>query len=92
MHQLFLHDTTLALILLDPTRDTAFEDAVEWNIRLEKQLRGRPAVKLLVGTKDDQLEDQIRRDLTYQPQITKLLQDCRYCRLLLHKCQREYWH
>ena len=77
MHQLFLHDTTLALILLDPTRDTAFEDAVEWNIRLEKQLRGRPAVKLLVGTKEDQLEDQIRRDLTYQPQITKLLQDYR---------------
>ena len=74
VHQLFLHDTTLALILLDPTRDTAFEDAVEWNLRLEKQLRGQPAVKLLVGTKDDQL---VRRDLTYQPQITKLLQDCR---------------
>jgi len=31
---------------------------------------------LLVGTKEDQLEDQIRRDLTYQPRITKLLQDC----------------
>ena len=51
VHQLFLHDTTLALMLLDPTRDTAFEDVVEWNVRLEKQLRGRPAVKLLVGTK-----------------------------------------
>jgi GTPase SAR1 family protein len=76
VHQLFLHDTTLALILLDPTRDTAFEDVLEWNVRLERQLRGRPAVKLLVGTKEDQLEDQIRRDLTYQPQITKLLQDC----------------
>jgi len=77
VHQLFLHDTILALILLDPTRDTAFEDAVEWNVRLEKQLRGRPAVKLLVGTKEDQLEDQVRRDLTYQPQIAKLLHDCR---------------
>jgi GTPase SAR1 family protein len=72
VHQLFLHDTTLALILLDPTRNTAFEDAIEWNVRLERQLRGQPAVKLLVGTK----EDQIRRDLTYQPQITKLLHDC----------------
>jgi hypothetical protein len=41
VHQLFLHDTTLALILLDPTRDTAFEDAIEWNVRLERQLRGQ---------------------------------------------------
>jgi len=36
VHQLFLHDTTLALILLDPTRDTAFEDVLEWNLRLER--------------------------------------------------------
>ena len=72
VHQLFLRDTTLALILLDPTRDTAFEDAVEWNLRLEKQLRGQPAVKLLVGTK----EDQYRADLTYQARIDALLQSC----------------
>jgi hypothetical protein len=55
IHQLFLHDTTLALILLDPTRGSrAFEDVKEWNLRLEKQLRGRTAIKLLVGTKLDE--------------------------------------
>ena len=54
VHQLFLHDTTLALILLDPTRGSrAFEDVREWNLRLEKQLRGRAAIKLLVGAKLD---------------------------------------
>lgn len=54
VHQLFLHDTTLALILLDPTRGrTAFQEAEEWNKRLEKQLGDRPAVKLLVGAKLD---------------------------------------
>ena len=55
VHQLFLHDTTLALFLFDPTRgSTAFEDVAEWNLRLEKQLRGREAIKLLVGTKLDE--------------------------------------
>lgn len=55
VHQLFLHDTTLALVLLDPTRDrTAFEEVEGWNLRLEKQLHGRKTVKLLVGTKLDE--------------------------------------
>src|SRR4051812_16405714 len=55
VHQLFLHDTTLALMLLDPTRgETAFGDIEEWNIRLQKQLGGQPTTKLLVGTKSDQ--------------------------------------
>lgn len=55
IHQLFLHDTTLAMVLLDPTRGrTAFEEAEAWNLRLEKQLRGRKAIKLLVGTKMDE--------------------------------------
>src|SRR5262245_56871085 len=41
IHQLFLHDTTLALVLLDPTRGrTAFEEAEGWSKRLEKQLAG----------------------------------------------------
>jgi GTPase SAR1 family protein/predicted phosphodiesterase len=54
VHQLFLHDTTLALILLDPTRgSSAFEDVKEWNLRLEQQLRGRAAIKLLIGAKLD---------------------------------------
>ena len=55
IHQLFLHDTTVALVLLDPTRGaTAFKEAEAWNKSLEKQLRGRAAVKLLVGAKVDQ--------------------------------------
>jgi small GTP-binding protein len=54
VHQLFLHDTTLALVLFDPTRGrTAFEEVEGWNVRLEKQLHGRKTVKLLVGTKKD---------------------------------------
>ena len=55
VHQLFLHDTTLALVLFDPTRGrTAFEEVEGWNLRLEKQLHGRETIKLLVGTKLDQ--------------------------------------
>ena len=55
VHQLFLHDTTLALVLLDPTRGrTAFDEVEAWNKRLEKQLGGRKAVKLLVGAKLDE--------------------------------------
>lgn len=55
IHQLFLHDTTLALILIDPTRGrAAFDEAREWNKRLEKQFTGRRAVKLLIGAKQDQ--------------------------------------
>jgi small GTP-binding protein len=55
VHRLFLHDTTLALVLFDPTRGrTAFEEVEGWNLRLEKQLHGRETIKLLVGTKLDQ--------------------------------------
>jgi len=55
VHQLFLHDTSLALILLDPTRGrTAFSEVEGWNLRLQKQIAGREATKLLVGTKMDQ--------------------------------------
>jgi GTPase SAR1 family protein len=54
IHQLFLHDTSLALILLDPTRGrTAFEEVEGWSKRLEKQLAGRKSTKLLVGSKRD---------------------------------------
>lgn len=62
VHQLFLHDTTLALVLLDPTRGRAAFDEVEgWNKRLEKQLHGRSAVKLLIGAKQDRLSDTVDR-------------------------------
>jgi GTPase SAR1 family protein/Icc-related predicted phosphoesterase len=54
VHQLFLHDTTLALVLFDPLQGRAAFDAVEaWNKRFERQLHGRAVVKLLVGTKQD---------------------------------------
>ncbi|MGH8626014.1 MAG: ADP-ribosylation factor-like protein [Gammaproteobacteria bacterium] len=41
VHQLFLHDTTLALMLIDANRDTAFEDIAEWDLRLESSCAGR---------------------------------------------------
>jgi GTPase SAR1 family protein len=60
IHQLFLDDTTVALMLLDPTRGTAaFKEVETWNKSLEKQLRGRSAVKLLVGAKLDSPSDTI---------------------------------
>jgi WD40 repeat protein len=55
IHQLFLHDTTVAIMLFDPTRGTGeFRDVETWNKYLEKQMRGRTAVKLLVGAKLDE--------------------------------------
>ena len=55
VHQLFLHDTTLALVLFDPTLGRiAFEEVEGWTLRLEKQLHGHETIKLLVGTKLDQ--------------------------------------
>ena len=60
VHQLFLHDTTLALVLVDPTRgQTAFEEVEAWVKRLDKQLGVRRAVKLLVGAKLDEPSDMV---------------------------------
>jgi len=54
VHQMFLHDTTLALVLIDPTRGrAAMDEARDWNKRLEKHLGKDGAVKLLVGAKVD---------------------------------------
>lgn len=74
VHQLFLHDTTLALVLFDPTRGrTAFEEARAWSKRLEKQLQGRKAAKLLVGTKLDE-----ESSIIDQSAINKLVEDCNF--------------
>lgn len=55
VHQLFLPNTALAMVFLDPRRGrTALEEAEAWNMRLEKQLRGRSAAKLLVEAKIDE--------------------------------------
>jgi GTPase SAR1 family protein len=62
VHQLFLHDTTVALLLLDPTRgNVAFKDVATWNKYLTKQLRERKARKLLVGAKLDAPSDTLDR-------------------------------
>ena len=72
VHQLFLHDTTMALVLMDPTRGrTAFEEVEAWNKRLDKQLGEGKAIKLLIGSKMDEpsaLVDRIGID-----------QLCRHC-------------
>lgn len=74
VHQLFLHDTTLALVLFDPTRGrSAFEEVEAWSKRLEKQLQGRKAVKLLVGTKLDENSSVID-----QTGLARLIQDCSF--------------
>ncbi len=60
IHQIFLHDTTVALVLLDPTRGaTAFKEVEFWNKALDRQFRGRTALKLLVGAKIDQPSEMI---------------------------------
>jgi hypothetical protein len=60
VHQLFLRDTTVALVLFDPTRGlTAFKEVETWNKYLEKQLGDRLAKKLLVGAKIDEPVDTI---------------------------------
>jgi small GTP-binding protein len=62
VHQLFLHDTTVALLLLDPKRGaTAFKEVEAWNKSLEKHWSERDAVKLLVGAKVDQPSEMIDR-------------------------------
>jgi small GTP-binding protein len=72
IHQIFFHDTTVALMLFDPTRGrTAIEEVEGWNRRLEKQLHGRRAIKLLVGTKVDNRGTTVDRAL-----IDRLVTDC----------------
>lgn len=54
VNQLFLHDSTLVLVLMDLTRGVkAFEEAKAWDERLEKQMDGRSTAKLLVISKMD---------------------------------------
>ena len=72
VHQMFLHDTTLALVLIDPTRGrAALDEARDWNKRLEKHLAGRAAVKLLVGAKQDK-----QSKLVNQSALEELQREC----------------
>ncbi|QQS05233.1 MAG: metallophosphoesterase [Fibrobacterota bacterium] len=54
IHQLFLEDTTTALLLLDPTRgDGQFQEVDEWCQHLEHPSNPRETGRILVGTKAD---------------------------------------
>ena len=78
VHQMFLHDTTLALVLIDPTRGrAAMDEARDWNKRLEKHLGKDRAVKLLVGAKVDE-----KRDLIDQNSIDALCKECGFAAFL----------
>jgi hypothetical protein len=82
VHQMFLHDTTLALVLIDPTRGrAAMDEARDWNKRLEKHLgasgNNSRAVKLLVGAKVDK-----KRGLIDQNSIDALCKECGFAAFL----------
>jgi small GTP-binding protein len=54
VHQIFLGRTTIALVLLDPTRgQTEIKAAREWGARLERHLSEGDIRKLLIGAKQD---------------------------------------
>ncbi|NTX33487.1 metallophosphoesterase [Myxococcus sp. CA033] len=54
VHQLFLHDASLALLVMEPARGKPALDEVEgWNQRFLVQTTGRTVRRLLVGTKLD---------------------------------------
>lgn len=74
VHQMFLRDTTLALVLIDPTRgQKARDEARDWNKRLEKHLGQRQAVKLLVGTR---IDDDHKCGLINRGAIQVLCEEC----------------
>jgi len=72
VHQLFLHDTALALVLFDPTRGVrALDEVAEWNVRLERQLSDSNAIKLLVGAKQDD-----RSEIVNRAEVEKVRRAC----------------
>jgi small GTP-binding protein len=78
VHQLFLPETQLAMILFDPTRGSAaYNDVREWNMRLKKQTNRQntlqKTIKLLVGTKLDAGDELVDRS-----EISQLLSECEF--------------
>jgi small GTP-binding protein len=62
VHQLFLRDSTVALMVMEPGRgDGALEEVEGWNRRLQAQSGERSIRKLLVGTKVDSAESPVNR-------------------------------
>jgi len=53
VHQLFLSDTALALLLVDATRANSLYDVDDWMMRLEGRRRSHKERRLLVGTRAD---------------------------------------
>ncbi len=71
VHQLFMHDTTVALIVVDPTRGrTALLEAAEWVHRFDRQIVGRAPTKLLIGSK---LDDDLHPAIVDKPAIDRFL-------------------
>jgi small GTP-binding protein len=62
VHQLFLRDSTAALMVMEPGRgESALEEIEGWNRRLTAQVGERSIRKLLVGTKVDNPESPVNR-------------------------------
>ncbi|HZH75534.1 MAG TPA: GTP-binding protein, partial [Archangium sp.] len=62
VHQLFLRDSTVALMVMEPGRgDRALEEIEGWDRRLRAQAGERSIRKLLVGTKVDNDESPVNR-------------------------------
>jgi small GTP-binding protein len=62
VHQLFLRDSTVALMVMEPGRgEGALEEVEGWNRRLQAQSRERSIRTLLVGTKVDHAESPANR-------------------------------
>lgn len=62
VHQLFLRDSTVALMMMEPGRgERALEEIEGWNRRLLAQSGERSIRKLLVGTKVDNPESPVNR-------------------------------
>ena len=60
VHQLFLRDSTVALMVMEPGRgDRALEEIEGWDRRLRTQFGEKPIRKLLVGTKVDHPESPV---------------------------------
>jgi GTPase SAR1 family protein len=74
VHQIFLPDTTVAVILFDPSRGEASLNEVRvWNKRVEKHLDKLLTRKILVGTKKD-----LARPNYTDPSISRLVAECEF--------------
>jgi GTPase SAR1 family protein/predicted phosphodiesterase/uncharacterized Zn-finger protein len=79
VHQMFLHDTTLAMVVIDPTRGkAALDEARDWTRRLERRIAAfsgpsKKAVKLLVGA---QIDEERQSELINRGAIHNLCEEC----------------